>query len=303
MSSLPIVSASNFSPKDDIQYKEPWVNSKGMKTVGINSAQHSQQLHISVPLMLTWGVNVKEHEPGKITYDMSLQFPRPGEETEQSSAFLKALQDMESKLIEDASQNSIKWFNQPTLSAEVAQDRLNRMLYVPRDLATGLPKPDKSPSLRVKLDCWDGVFKAEVYDVAQKPLYPGGTHTPVDLITKGSQVACLIKCGGIYFSNGKFGVTWRLVQAVVQPRATLTGRCHIALAPEDIDALQRSQERDTAYEDDDLSSLQEIAADIAAQLPNTEPAAATAPEPEVEQPVAPKKKRVVRRRKQAAAEP
>ena len=299
MTSLPILSASAFDPEKDIQYKEPWVNSKGMKTVGINSAQHGQQLHLSVPLMLTWGVNVKEHEPGKITHDMSLQFPRPGEETAQSRAFLAALQAMEAKLIKDASENSVKWFNQPTLSSEVAQDRLNRMLYIPRDLSTGLPKPDKSPSLRVKLDCWDGVFKAEIYDVSQKALYPGGDQTPVDLIPKASQVACLIKCGGIYFSNGKFGVTWRLVQAVVQPRATLSGHCHISLAPEEVALLQaQEQSQETSYEEDDISSFQEIAADIAAELPTTKPVAAPA-EPAA---AAPKKKRVVRRRKPAATE-
>ena len=310
MPSLPIISASSFAPAQDIAYKEPWINSKGMKNVGINSAKHGQQLHLSVPLMLTWGVNVKEHEPGKITYDMSLQFPRPGEETDSSQSFLRALQDMESKLIEDATANSVKWFNQPALSAEVAQDRLNRMLYVPRDIATGLPKPDKSPSLRVKLDCWDGVFKSEIYDASQNPLYPGGSDTPVELITKGSQVACLIKCGGIYFSNGKFGVTWRLVQAVVQPRATMMGHCHITLAPAEIEAMEQSSKPNRTYDDDDeddLVGIQQIAADIAAHLPTVEPdegaAAAAAEAAEAAEPVKPKKKRVVRRRKAAADAP
>ena len=293
MTSLPIITASKFDPNRDIQYKEPWVNSKGMKSVGINSAEHQQQLHLSVPLMLTWGVNVNEHEPGKISYDMSLQFPRPGEETTESTAFLNALKAMQEKLITDATENARKWFNQPKLSRELAADRLNNMLYVPRDPATGMPRPDKSPSLRVKLDCWDGAFKAEVYDVKQEPLYPGGAATPVDLITKGSQVACLIKCGGIYFSNGKFGVTWRLVQAVVQPRTTLSGRCHISLDPAEIERLQNAaqQTEDEVLPDDLANIAEDIAADIAQAAP---PEAAASP---VKQ-----KKRVVRRRKQQPAE-
>ena len=295
MTTLPIITASKFDPNRDIQYKEPWVNSKGMKTVGINSAEHQQQLHLSVPLMLTWGVNINEFDPGKISYDMNLQFPRPGEETEESTAFLNALMAMQEKLITDATQNARKWFNQPSLSRELAADRLNNMLYVPRDLATGLPKPDKSPSLRVKLDCWDGVFKAEVYDVKQQPLYPGGTATPVDLISKGSQVACLIKCGGIYFSNGKFGVTWRLVQAVVQPRTTLSGRCHISLDPAEIERLQNSVQAEDEVLPDDLTH---IAEDIAADIAQTAAPPQVAPASPVKQ-----KKRVVRRRKQQAAEP
>ena len=300
-----MISAAAFNPDKDIQYKEPWVNSKGMKTVGINSAHSGLQLHLTVPLMLTWGVNVKEHEPGKITYDMSLQFPRTGEETDDSRAFLGALQDMENKLIADAAANSVRWFNQPHLSPEVAQDRLNRMLYVPKDASTGLPRPDRSPSLRVKLDCWDGVFKAEVYNVRKEPLYPGGNATPVDLIGKGSQVACIIKCNGLYFSNGKYGVTWRLVQAVVQPRETLSGQCHISLAPSEIKKLESQASETQVLEEDDLNPMQEIADDVAAHLPTATPAASTEPEPEAEAEVVPvvaKKKRVVRRRKAPAAE-
>jgi len=35
-------------------------------------------------------------------------------------------------------------------------------------------------------------------------------------------------CGGIWFANGKFGITWKLVQAMVQkPRPQLSGRCFL----------------------------------------------------------------------------
>jgi outer membrane biosynthesis protein TonB len=36
---------------------------------------------------------------------------------------------------------------------------------------------------------------------------------------------CLIQCGGLWFANGKFGVTWRLVQCIVQkPKASILGQ-------------------------------------------------------------------------------
>ena len=53
--------------------------------------------------------------------------------------------------------------------------------------------------------------------------------TPMSLVQKGQNIAAVIQCGGIWFANGKFGMTWKLLQAVVQPRATLKGRCHIML--------------------------------------------------------------------------
>ena len=39
-------------------------------------------------------------------------------------------------------------------------------------------------------------------------------------------------CGGIWFANGKFGVTWKLIQAMVQkPRAQLSGKCFLKSKP------------------------------------------------------------------------
>ena len=53
------------------------------------------------------------------------------------------------------------------------------------------------------------------------------------MIPKASNVAIVVQCGGIWFANGKFGVTWRLVQGLVKPRATLKGKCHIQLDAEE----------------------------------------------------------------------
>jgi hypothetical protein len=37
-------------------------------------------------------------------------------------------------------------------------------------------------------------------------------------------------CGGLWFANGKFGVTWKLYQGVVKPAQSLPkGQCHIKL--------------------------------------------------------------------------
>ena len=60
---------------------------------------------------------------------------------------------------------------------------------------------------------------------------------PNELISKGSHVATLISCGGIWVANGKFGITWRLFQAVVKPRVSLAGKCHISLSKRDKEQL------------------------------------------------------------------
>ena len=126
------------------------------------------------------------------------------------------------------------------------------MLYWPKDKDTGERRSGTAPTLRVKLDYWDDVFKCEIYDVDQKSLYPNtdSSITPTELITKGCNVATIIKCGGVYFVNGKFGVTWRLHQALVKPKASISGKCFISLTSSEVSqlAVQRDGEEDEEAE-------------------------------------------------------
>ena len=48
-----------------------------------------------------------------------------------------------------------------------------------------------------------------------------------------------MQCGGLWFANGKFGITWKLVQAVVQkPKTSLAGTCFIKLKASDKEKLK-----------------------------------------------------------------
>jgi len=95
--------------------------------------------------------------------------------------------------------------------------------------------------LRVKLAQWEGVWKSEIYDEDGEKLFPdagNSTITPLDFIRKGGRIATIIQCGGLWFANGKFGMTWKLVQAAVQkPRPVITGTCFIRLKKSDKDKI------------------------------------------------------------------
>jgi hypothetical protein len=96
--------------------------------------------------------------------------------------------------------------------------------------------------MRVKIPIWENVWKCEIYDEDGNKLFPSldsSVLSPIDFIQKGTNVAVLMQCGGIWFANGKFGVTWKLLQAVVQkPRASLTGQCFIKLKASDKEKLK-----------------------------------------------------------------
>ena len=54
-----------------------------------------------------------------------------------------------------------------------------------------------------------------------------------------THVICLIQCGGIWFVNGKFSITWNLKQAIVQkPKASMEGQCFIKLKSADKEKLK-----------------------------------------------------------------
>jgi hypothetical protein len=74
------------------------------------------------------------------------------------------------------------------------------------------------------------------------------------LIAKGSHIAAVIQCGGLWFANGKFGVTWRLFQGVLKPKATMRGVCQIQLSGEDKDRMvnQALSAADDDDEDDEF---------------------------------------------------
>ena len=119
---------------------------------------------------------------------MSLQFPKEEYANESTRQALAAIEAMEEQVKKDAITHSKEWFNKAKLTEGQVDVLFNPMLYYSKDKETGERKEGAAPTLRVKLDCYDEVFKCEVYDVQQQPLYPNKVDesvTPVDLITKG----------------------------------------------------------------------------------------------------------------------
>jgi hypothetical protein len=81
------------------------------------------------------------------------------------------------------------------------------------------------------------------------PLFPNTQGLlPTEIVTKSINVKTIIQCGGLWFANGKFGVTWRLFQAQVQPKVSLKGKCLFAPPSEAEKAMLKA----SADTDDDV---------------------------------------------------
>lgn len=310
-----IVDATLFNARD-IRYSAPKANASGGKSINILNKATNSGIRLSTPLMLTWGAtDFVDQATGKGNgkFEMSLQFPSAEYKTEDTDSFLKNMQAFEDKIKEDALANSKEWFGKIHKNAEVVDALYTPMLKYSKDKTTGEPDLNRAPTLRVKIPMWEGSWKCEVYDEDGEKLFPNPSNpilTPVELVQKGTQVASLIQCGGIWFANGKFGVTWKLIQVVVQkPRASLSGQCFIKLkssdkeklktAPppsgdivDDEDAVHSAEVEDSDDEDDEPVSAPVVSAPAPAPVPVPTPVLATEE---------PKKKKVVKKKVVAEA--
>ena len=239
-----IIDGTQFN-SEIIRYSAPKAGGSGGKSINILNSGTKTGVRISTPLMLTWGASdFVDASTGKGNgkFEMALQFPSAEYKTEDAEIFLKNMQDLENKIKADALTNSKDWFGKVHKNAEVVDALWTPMLKYSKDKTTGEQDLTKSPSIRIKMPFWDGVWKVEIYDEDGQKLFPNtatpGT-TPIDLIQKGTNVAVIMQCGGLWFANGKFGITWKLVQAVVQkPKTSLAGTCFIKLKASDKEKLK-----------------------------------------------------------------
>lgn len=230
-----VIDGSAFNSKSDILYTKSKLNSSGGKNVGIINIKTKKSTYLSTPLMMTWGVSeYVDEKTGKKSYELSMQFPREQDAnySNETQLFLNSLVEFENKLKADAIVNSKEWLNKPKVSPEVVDALWTSMLKYPKNQETGEYDFEKPPTLRVKIPYYDSKFNVEIYDMNQNTLFPDledESVTPLTLIQKTQNIAIVIQNGGIWFANGKFGTTWKLVQGVVQPRASIKGRCFIKL--------------------------------------------------------------------------
>jgi hypothetical protein len=128
--------------------------------------------------------------------------------------------------------------------------------------------------------------------------------TPMDFVEKGSNVACVLQCGGLWFGGKGWGITWKLIQAVVKPseRQSVFGKCHIQLSTDEIDALESQPVATETVVDEEEEELapKQVSTEVEDSDEEAEPEPEPEPEPvqaevEVEAP----KKKVVKK----AAEP
>ena len=273
----------------DIDITAPKLNKSGGKSANILYKPSKKSLYINMQVpMLTWGASLfKDTQSGKETFDMSIQFPRKDYSTADTETLLAKFQALEKYIKNEAVKNSMAWFNKKTMTPEVIEALWTPMLKYSKDPQTGEADMTKAPTLKVKLPCWEGKFNCEIYDPQGTMLYPdeNNSSSPLELIPKGVNIVAIVQCGGLWFANGKFGCTWRLFQAVVQPKPSMKGKCLINVSSAAKNALAASAANETGVviEDDDSDvevEVEEQPVVVQSKPPPSRPVPTPTPTPE-----------------------
>ena len=299
-----------------IIYSSPKATSQGAKSVNILNKHVKKGLVLSTPLMLTWGAGDFVDEKTGVRdgkFSLALQFPSKEYSNQDTDAFLANMKALENKIKSDALVYSKEWFGKVHKSLEVVEALWTPMLKYPKDKTTGEYDYNKSPTLKIKLQQWEGEWKFEIYDEDEEKIFPGSPTlpavNPLDYLKKGTNIMCLIQFAGIWFVNGKFSASWKLVQAVVQkPKATLQGTCFLKPKANDKEKL-KSQIVDEEADDAFVASVQVVDSDGEEEedpipVRVQEPLVSTpvsVPEPVLEPVEEPKKKKIVKKKSSTEA--
>ena len=242
--SKPVVNYNDWNTSA-IKYMMPKVNDKGGKSITLISKQTNRSLHISTPLMMTWGISDfiddKGESDGK--FSISLNFPNDEYKTSATDEFLKKLKDFENQILDDAVRNSELWWGEE-MSREVVKHTFFPFLKYSKNKDTKKTDYSRPPTIRAKVPNYDGKWAVEIYNPKLELIFPCENNllSPMDFIQKLSNVACVLQCSGIWIGGKGWGLTWKLIQAVVKPREVVSvyGTCHIQLSTEDMDQMNKT---------------------------------------------------------------
>jgi len=276
MSKPIVVSVADWNTSA-IKYMAPKLNKQNGKAISIISKQTNRSLHLSTPLMMTWGVSDFVDDKGESDgkYSISLVFPNDEYSTPATSQFLQKLKDFENQILDDAVRNSEMWWGE-SMSRELVKHTFFPFLKYSKNKDTKKIDYTRPPTIRAKVPYYDNRWGIEIYDTTSSLIFPRETsvETPVDLIPKQSSVACVLQCGGIWIGGKGWGLTWKLVQCVVKPREVISvfGRCQIELSHEDKVAIETQEIREDIEESSNAAAA--VATTTVADSDDDEPAPA-----------------------------
>ena len=169
----------------------------------VNLRYNCVDLLVRTPKMFVPVVWENADNPDKFSVELSF---RGMDENPDLRAFYDTIRAIESRALDFAHEHAVEWFK---AKPNVTRDAIE-MLF-----SSSLREPSEYPaSMRVTAYLRSGVPTFRTYDGAKDPV----TLSSI-MQLKGNDAIAGIECTGIWISGSKFGLTWKLTQIRLYPRA------------------------------------------------------------------------------------
>jgi hypothetical protein len=258
MATNAIISSSNLDVSK-ISFGDIRANKAGGKSVPIKYNGQSLQIRLE-KATYPMGVNVRVSENGT-NYTLSLTLKgcdpfakeRATGESGTVGTLYNFLQDLQSKLLDTAEANSVKWFGK-SRSRSVLEDTMKQFISPSVEKVNGewVPTGKYPPSLKMKVPVYDGRVAMDVTDSQGKPV-----AVDVDNITNvfpKRVEASIVVSPGVYVSGQGWGVTWRVSYARVAPPQRTTAAQVFA---DEIEQEVRSETVKAGEEEEEFQAQEE----------------------------------------------
>lgn len=267
------------------------VNPSGAKTAYVNYNGEKRPFSIQTPWM-DIPFQVSEYQGGETTkYSLTLSF-RGMDSDSKLKGFHDRMVEMEQRFIQGGVDNSSAWFRKKNLTKEVVENLFTPMVKVSLDKETNEPDGKWPPSIRVKIPYYmdketgQGTFACKLsgVDGTEYKLNEAEGDNIQDILVKGARTRCILQCVGIWIASGKFGCTWKVVQAEVEVPEAYTDAGFLPDSDDEDEDAQTTTETSGGFIDDSDDEKEDASAST------TDAAAEEEPEVVEEAPAKPAKK-------------
>jgi hypothetical protein len=201
-----------------VTYDEPRKLDNGGKMIYVSFKR--QPIRIQTPsCYVPFGINVYKNEDSN-TESHSIDLSFDGKDHNPAMKdFYDKIRKFDEMNVEKGFEYHQSWFRKKFQSKDVIEALYTTMIKYPKD-RNGDITTDWPPTFKFKLPMdKSGEYKFEVYDSNNN------TIDIREITTKGARMTAILKCNGIWLAGGKFGMSWKVEQLLVQPPTKLTGFC------------------------------------------------------------------------------
>ena len=195
------------------KYMPPKINKQQGKAINMISTKTNRSIHITTPLLHTWGCQDFEGENGVRDgkFSVTLNFPNKDYETKDTKIFLEKMKAFEEQVLDDAVKNSELWWGEE-MERGILKHTFFPFVKYQKDKVTKKIDTSKPPSIKAKVPNYNNEWSVEIFDTKNNRLFPSEDtmDTPVELISSGSNIASVLQCGGIWIGGKGWGLTWKL---------------------------------------------------------------------------------------------